>query len=80
MNNQKIFAIVCAVLLTILMIASDYSAYTTEMAIAEAKGEVFEKSFSPMWGSFIIPLLIICLLYTSPSPRDRTRSRMPSSA
>ena len=21
-----------------------------------------------------------CLLYTSPSPRDRTRSRMPSSA
>ena len=25
---------------------------------------------------FIIP----CLLYTSPSPRDRTRSRMPSSA
>ena len=24
--------------------------------------------------------LWICLLYTSPSPRDRTRSRMPSSA
>ena len=24
--------------------------------------------------------LNICLLYTSPSPRDRTRSRMPSSA
>ena len=23
---------------------------------------------------------MICLLYTSPSPRDRTRSRMPSSA
>src|SRR5665811_1845101 len=26
------------------------------------------------------PMFIICLLYTSPSPRDRTRSRMPSSA
>ena len=25
-------------------------------------------------------MLITCLLYTSPSPRDRTRSRMPSSA
>ena len=25
-------------------------------------------------------LLYACLLYTSPSPRDRTRSRMPSSA
>ena len=26
------------------------------------------------------PQHIGCLLYTSPSPRDRTRSRMPSSA
>ena len=25
-------------------------------------------------------LFTVCLLYTSPSPRDRTRSRMPSSA
>ena len=25
-------------------------------------------------------LCILCLLYTSPNPRDRTRSRMPSSA
>ena len=29
---------------------------------------------------FGIILIWICLLYTSPSPRDRTRSRMPSSA
>ena len=27
-----------------------------------------------------VALLLPCLLYTSPSPRDRTRSRMPSSA
>ena len=27
-----------------------------------------------------IHMLVPCLLYTSPSPRDRTRSRMPSSA
>ena len=26
------------------------------------------------------PMFSNCLLYTSPSPRDRTRSRMPSSA
>ena len=38
------------------------------------------------WGLYesVDPPLIIhnknCLLYTSPSPRDRTRSRMPSSA
>ena len=30
----------------------------------------------PMGGG----MLYVCLLYTSPSPRDRTRSRMPSSA
>ena len=29
---------------------------------------------------FKLPQSISCLLYTSPSPRDRTRSRMPSSA
>ena len=28
----------------------------------------------------IVPLFIFCLLYTSPSPRDATLSRMPSSA
>ena len=28
----------------------------------------------------IMPKYLCCLLYTSPSPRDRTRSRMPSSA
>ena len=28
----------------------------------------------------ITSLIRACLLYTSPSPRDRTRSRMPSSA
>ena len=30
--------------------------------------------------NFNVDLYKDCLLYTSPSPRDRTRSRMPSSA
>jgi len=34
----------------------------------------------PFVFSLIIAGLLSCLLYTSPSPRDRTRSRMPSSA
>ena len=29
---------------------------------------------------YVQPIYRACLLYTSPSPRDRTRSRMPSSA
>ena len=36
----------------------------------------------PWWsgGGSAKPYQYTCLLYTSPSPRDRTRSRMPSSA
>ena len=38
-----------------------------------------------IWSGFIITLNyvelpMVCLLYTSPSPRDTERSRMPSSA
>ena len=29
---------------------------------------------------YLLVQFLFCLLYTSPSPRDRTRSRMPSSA
>ena len=32
------------------------------------------------WILKFLELSYVCLLYTSPSPRDRTRSRMPSSA
>ena len=35
---------------------------------------------SELIGGKIIAEYPPCLLYTSPSPRDRTRSRMPSSA
>ena len=31
-------------------------------------------------GRFLFSHLYVCLLYTSPSPRDRQKSRMPSSA
>ena len=30
--------------------------------------------------STVMVLIIVCLLYTSPSPRDKRQSRMPSSA
>ena len=47
-----------------------------QLVIAIVAGEY------PMGGSFptVRELAEDCLLYTSPSPRDRTRSRMPSSA
>ena len=39
--------------------------------------EPSERRYPSTW---LLPLISGCLLYTSPSPRDRTRSRMPSSA
>ena len=34
----------------------------------------------PMVPVVLLMMICICLLYTSPSPRDRQKSRMPSSA
>ena len=45
-----------------------------EVRIDDAHAEIDMTLTSP--GCPVAP----CLLYTSPSPRDRTRSRMPSSA
>ena len=39
------------------------------------QGDILEWDLNQLKGE-----VKICLLYTSPSPRDRTRSRMPSSA
>ena len=50
--------------------------------VAEDMAAIFDGNspISPSGEVQPIELLISCLLYTSPSPRDRTRSRMPSSA
>ena len=64
------------------------------MSIDDVKPEDWDKAYKRQVGGnhysrynvqpidFIIDnnLDWCCLLYTSPSPRDRTRSRMPSSA
>ena len=47
-----------------------------EITNTEAPYDIVRK----MRASILILGPLICLLYTSPSPRDRTRSRMPSSA
>ena len=45
---------------------------------AEAPGRLVDKDAHDLYR--ILIATTTCLLYTSPSPRDRTRSRMPSSA
>ena len=56
-----------------------------EQFVSKETGSVIE-TIGDKWTDFMISKYktntqpLYCLLYTSPSPRDRTRSRMPSSA
>ena len=54
-----------------IITTGDVSSFQSLTAAGNGDREMFDRRT----GSFSI-----CLLYTSPSPRDRTRSRMPSSA
>ena len=57
------------------------SPYTNQLAITMVSGRC-DKTIDEL-AKMTVPNGVkykICLLYTSPSPRDRTRSRMPSSA
>ena len=56
-----------------------YNGYSHSSGLPHVR-EVVAKKFSVINQSPLTAEDVICLLYTSPSPRDRTRSRMPSSA
>ena len=53
-----------------------YQALSLETSLDDLDVKVFKREFEEVVGR----QPNTCLLYTSPSPRDRTRSRMPSSA
>ena len=53
------------------------AAPSDELGIAQAFMDMMAKLLA---NPYKLAQAQICLLYTSPSPRDRTRSRMPSSA
>ena len=55
--------------------AAEYGSFDTYRAQAGYHGQVEGLTYGLSGSGFST-----CLLYTSPSPRDRTRSRMPSSA
>ena len=59
-----------------------YSAFTYYTGFKVNSGEYKVMGLAPYGKPKFKDLIInkFCLLYTSPSPRDRTRSRMPSSA
>ena len=48
--------------------------------LAKNFADKLKQSGYEIYSDHFFDTVTICLLYTSPSPRDRTRSRMPSSA
>ena len=54
--------------------------YTALVVGFFAVNQVDYQTFEAFFGSFPMKVASTCLLYTSPSPRDATLSRMPSSA
>ena len=69
---------------TVLLGAIAKLASAGSQILPDVKGKNFKgadaRSVNQGIESFKSALINTCLLYTSPSPRDRTRSRMPSSA
>ena len=49
------------------------------LILAQAAALWFRERFA-VAALLVVTMIDICLLYTSPSPRDRQKSRMPSSA
>ena len=64
------------VILTTMLVSSLSLGISTGVSVYEAETLEQDKRISELEQA----LFRNCLLYTSPSPRDRTRSRMPSSA
>ena len=60
------------------MIPSEFDALPRLLGRAKVNIKTSKGDMEAIIDGFNAPLT--CLLYTSPSPRDRTRSRMPSSA
>ena len=59
----------------------DGAAVTDWMAQERERGiTITAAAISTSWQDHRINIIDTCLLYTSPSPRDRQKSRMPSSA
>ena len=59
----------------------EYGITGTMSFVEQTYKNLLSEGVAPEMARMVLPQnLYTCLLYTSPSPRDRTRSRMPSSA
>ena len=66
-------------IILVLIFTSAYTIDERQKGILFQLGKIVDTELDPGL-HFKIPFFNNCLLYTSPSPRDRQKSRMPSSA
>ena len=86
--SRNIIKTCTAYLLFLYSFAYAVSAYSANNSIYQTQAggsSALTMNIDQIGGSNVIGtsnarVSLTCLLYTSPSPRDRTRSRMPSSA
>ena len=89
MIKKLITALAALIITTSAALAVDYSGKTVTLWIpfkagggsdawARAIGPAFSKNLPG--NPTVVVKNVTCLLYTSPSPRDKRQSRMPSSA
>ena len=57
-----------------------HSTIISRFETVDDQGNKKMEKYTSTAGRFLLANLLPCLLYTSPSPRDRQKSRMPSSA
>ena len=62
----------------LIMMSGELISSTSHMALNHETTLLFQRATLKL--SVALPLCWCCLLYTSPSPRDKRQSRMPSSA
>ena len=74
---------IATVVPVVIAVTSPLLAWRSPVYIAAGFGGIVAMSvllLQPLLAGGLLPGLSICLLYTSPSPRDQRGSRMPSSA
>ena len=76
------YSLICALAMMTGLIITDVTSYETFLLLVLAFSVMMRFVLFHLKRDVIMGFLIIitCLLYTSPSPRDLSTSRMPSSA
>ena len=87
MKNRYLTLLLLVLLFTLPSLFPDndsrYEQWSKSLLCPVCQGETIYDSpseYADDMGAILLEQINDCLLYTSPSPRDRTRSRMPSSA